>query len=161
MNLVYIGDIVNTHGIKGEVRIISDFKYKKLIFKKDFKLYVDNEILIINSYRYHKIFDMITFQEFSNINEVLKYKGKKVYINKDDIEEKVVLNEDYIGLEVYGKEFIGTITEVMKSVAQDILVVKNEKKTYLIPNVEEFVKEIDLINRKIYINEIKGLIDEN
>ena len=60
MKFINIGKIVNTHGIKGELRILSDFKYKDKVFKKGFKFYVgkDKEELIVNSYRYHKIFDM-------------------------------------------------------------------------------------------------------
>jgi len=84
MNYVYIGNIVNTHGIKGEVRILSSFNYKEYIFKKNFNLYIgkNKEKQTINSYRFHKIFDMVTFYGIDNINDVLKYKGEKVYILK-------------------------------------------------------------------------------
>ena len=53
MDFIYVGEIVNTHGIKGEVRIISDFKYKKDVFKKNFKIYVGKgkKELLINTYR--------------------------------------------------------------------------------------------------------------
>ena len=73
MNLIYIGDIVNTHGIKGEVRILSDFKYKKDVFKKGNYVYVgyDKDKLKLNSYRVHKNFDMVTFEGINNINDVL------------------------------------------------------------------------------------------
>ena len=65
MELIYIGKIVNTHGLKGEMRLISDFKYKHEIFKINNELYVNNNKYIINSYRKHKIFDMVTL---SNVN---------------------------------------------------------------------------------------------
>jgi len=159
--MIYIGKIVNTHGIKGEVKIISDFKHKNLIFKKNFVFYVDNEKLVVKSYRKHKIFDMITFDLINDINDVLKYKGKDIYINREDIKEKIILNEDYIGLEVYSDRYIGIVTEIMKNPAHDILVVNNNGKINLIPNVEEFVKSVELENKKIHINEIEGLIDED
>ena len=81
MNWIYIGKIVNTHGIKGEVRLLSNFSKKALVFKKDFKIYIgeEKEEEIINTYRPHKQFDMLTFQGINDINKVLKYKGKKVY----------------------------------------------------------------------------------
>ena len=77
MEYIYIGKIVNTHGIKGEVRILSKFKYKSRVLKKYFKVYIgpSKEEQIINSYRPHKQFDMITLEGITNINEVLKYKG--------------------------------------------------------------------------------------
>ena len=76
MELIKIGKIVNTHGIKGEIRIISDFKYKKDVFKVGNILYVDDDKLEINSYRVHKNFDMVTFNGINDINEVLKYKNE-------------------------------------------------------------------------------------
>ena len=75
MDLIYIGKIVNTHGIKGEVRILSDFEYKEEVFKINNKLIVDNNELIIKSYRKHKNYDMVTFEGIDDINDVLKYKG--------------------------------------------------------------------------------------
>ena len=87
MDYIYIGDIVNTHGIKGELRILSDFKYKDKIFIHDFKLYVgrSKELLTIDTYRKHKEYDMVKFYEVEDINDAIAYKGDKVYINRNDI----------------------------------------------------------------------------
>ena len=163
MNYVYIGEIVNTHGIKGEVRIISDFKYKKEVFKKDFNLYIgeDKTKLVINTYRIHKNYDMVTFIGINDINDVLDYKGKKVYINRDEIEFSGILDTDIIGLEVITDKKIGVVKDIMKTKAHDILVVEENDSRYLIPYIKEFVDKIDLNNKKIYIKEIEGLIDEN
>lgn len=163
MNYVYIGEIVNTHGIKGEVRIISDFKYKKEVFKKDFNLYIgeDKTKLVINTYRIHKNYDMVTFIGINDINDVLDYKGKKVYINRDEIEFSGILDTDIIGLEVIADKKIGIVKDIMKTKAHDILVVEENDSRYLIPYIKEFVDKIDLKNKKIYIKEIEGLIDEN
>lgn len=163
MELICVGEIVNTHGIKGEVRIISDFKYKKEVFKKDFKIYVGyNTELIINTYRVHKIYDMVTFKGINNINDVLKFKGLKIYINKDDLKIDGILDEDIIGLEVYSsKTYIGNLKEVLRSKAHDILVIEKSGKRNLVPYIKEFVEKIDLDNKKIYIKEIEGLLNEN
>ena len=82
MDLVYVGKIVNTHGIKGELRIRSDFERKDLVFKVGNKIIIDKEEHIIKSYRYHKIFDMITIDDYDNINDVLKFVGKNVYVSR-------------------------------------------------------------------------------
>jgi len=163
MNYVYIGNIVNTHGIKGEVRILSSFNYKEYIFKKNFNLYIgkNKEKQTINSYRFHKIFDMVTFYGIDNINDVLKYKGEKVYILREDIKENIILDEDLIGLECYTNKYIGSVSKILNNKMQDIIVVKNNDKEILIPKVDAFIKNIDLENKKIYINEIEGLIDED
>lgn len=161
MEYIKIGKIVNTHGIKGEIRILSDFKYKKLVFKKDFPIYIgpDKNPEIVESYRVHKMFDMITLNGIHNINDVLKYKGLFVYIDKSSLD--VIYEEDYIGLEAYTDHYVGVVSEIIKGKAQDLIVVTNQKKKYMIPNIEEFVKKIDLKNKKIYIQSIKGLIDED
>lgn len=165
MDYVYLGKIVNTHGIKGELRIISDFKYKELVFTKGFKLYIgeSRETKIIETYRPHKNFDMVTFIGINNINDVLKYKGKDVYINKIDLalDNTMYLDTDLIGIGVYDNDtYIGDVTELMKMPHNDVLVVMNKSnKRYLIPFIEQFVKSIDINNKKIIIKSIEGMIE--
>ena len=138
--MFYIGDIVNTHGIKGEVRIISNFKYKDVIFKKGSNIYINDEKYKISTYRRHKIFDMITLEGFNSINDILHLKGCKIYINKAEFTFPGILNEDLYGKKVYDKDkYIGNLKEIVQNKTQELLVVKNEDKTYLIPYVDEFV----------------------
>ena len=164
MNYIYIGDIVNTHGIKGELRIISHFKYKNNVFIKGTPIYIgkNKEKLLINSYRKHKIFDMITLLGFNDINEILKYKGEPVYIDKNEIKIDDNLNEELIDMDVYNDDsFIGKVTDILNNGVYDILVIEKENNKNLVPNINEFIKNIDLENKKIQINMIEGLINEN
>ena len=158
---IYVGKIVNTHGIKGEVRILSDIDYKKDVFKIGNTLYIgkNKTPLIINTYRVHKNFDMVTFTSINDINEVLKYKGENVYIKKDEIKIDGYFDEELIDLEVYTDKLIGTVKEIRKGY-QDLLVVVG-KKEYLIPKIDVFINKIDIEDKKIYINSIEGLIDED
>ena len=156
--MLYIGNLVNTHGIKGETRIISNFKYKNIVFKPNNNLYINNEKLKIKTYRKHKNYDMVTFEGYNDINDVLKFKGSKVYMNKDEYKFPGFLNEDLYGKKVYNNDkYIGTLENIIKGGSGELLVVKG-KKQYLIPYVDEFVKEI---NEDIKLNLIKGLIDED
>jgi len=156
--MFYIGKVAGTHGIKGEIRIISDFKYKDIVFKKGNHLYIDEDNLTINTYRKHKNYDMVTFDGINDINDVLKYKGKNVYIDRNEYIFPDILLEDLIGTNVYGDgEMLGVLAAIRKNPNQEILVVKNEDKEYLIPNVKAFVKT--LTKDKIEINLIKGLIE--
>lgn len=164
MDLIYIGDIVNTHGLKGEIRIISDFKYKDDVFKKGNIFYIgfDKEKLEVNSYRRHKMYDMVTFVGINSIDDVIGYKGDKVYINRLDYSFKGPLDEDIIGMQVYdNNKLIGTVKTIMKNSVHDILVVENNKIKNMIPFVDEFIINIDLKNKKIDINVIEGLINED
>jgi 16S rRNA processing protein RimM len=84
MKYIFIGRIVNTHALKGEVRIVSDFEFKDRIFKENTLLYIgeNKDKEIIETYRKHKQFDMVKFKGIDYINDVLKYKGSKVYIDE-------------------------------------------------------------------------------
>lgn len=155
--MLFLGKLVNTHGIKGEVRILSDFKYKELVFKKGNYLYIGEDKLLINSYRVHKGYDMVTFDGINDINDVLKYKGKKVFINKDEFEFPGILNEDLIGVSVYSSgELIGKVKDIYKNVNQELLVLDNGS---MIPFVDEFV--IGVSKERIDVKLVKGLIDED
>ena len=132
MKYVLIGKIVNTHGLKGEVRILSSFKYKDKVFKVGMKVYIGKDKIEeeINSYRHHKIFEMITMCGYNDINEVLKYKGEYIFVNKDDIvlNENEYLDEDIIGLKVYVDDrLLGIVKRIEKHSVNEILVVKNEE----------------------------------
>lgn len=157
--MIYIGNLVNTHGIKGEVKIISNFKYKETVFKKGNKIYINDEKYIINSYRKHKKFDLITFEGITNINDVLDLKGKKVYIKKEEYIFDGPLNEELYGKKVYDKDkYVGVLKEIINNGSGELLVIEKNNKEYLVPYVDEFVKEI---KEDIKLDLIKGLIDEN
>lgn len=162
MNLIYVGKIVNTHGIKGEVRLLSNFEEKELVFKKDFKVYVGDERkeLIINSYRPHKEFDMLTFRGIEDINQVLKYKGKKVYIDKEDLhlKEDEYLLEDLIGMEIiFDGEVLGVVKDIYEAPQGKLLYI-TFAKNYYIPYNNYYIKEIDTKKKEIHAENIKGLI---
>lgn len=161
MKLIQIGKIVNTHGIKGELRLLSKFPYKDKIFIKDMPIYIgkDNKETI-NSYRKHKNFDMITLVGYNNINEVLKYKGKYAYVDQNDIplEKDKYLDEEIIGLHaIYEETDKGIVKNVERYDKTNLLVIKNKDKEYLIPYNDNIIEKIDIDNKKIYIKNIKGL----
>lgn len=162
MNLIYIGKIVNTHGIKGEVRLLSNFEEKDLIFKEGFKVYIGsmNEEETINTYRHHKQFEMISFKGINDINLVLKYKGKKVYINKDDLNLKddEYLLEDLIGMKIINnEEQLGTVTDIYDTKAGKLLYI-SFAKNYYIPYNSNYIKQVDVRRKEIQTKNVKDLI---
>ena len=163
MKYIYIGKIVNTHGIKGEVRLLSNFKFKDKVFKKGMTIYIgkDKTKEIINSYRPHKQFDMITMECYTNINEILKYKGQKVYINKEDLilNNKEYLDEDLININVMiDNKIVGQVIRIETYPHQNLLVVKVGERSCLIPYVSDIIEEINFKEGYIKIKNIKGLI---
>ena len=155
MEYINVGKIVNTHGIKGEVRIKSSFSDKS-IFNVGNILYVGKEKLEISSYRVHKEYDMVTFKGINDINDVLKYKGLDVLVKRDSIDNFII--EDLIGYDVYGNSYIGKVDHLVSNIKYVILVLDNGT---MIPYIDAFIDSIDNDNKKIMIKEIEGLINEN
>lgn len=157
MEFVYIGKLVNTHGLKGEVKLISNFEYKERVFLPNNKVYIDNEELTISAYRHHKIFDMLTFKEYNYINDVLKFKGKKVYIKKSSLNLKSdeLLLSDYIGLNAYyNNKLIGKITDIIDNNGYKLFKLNNK----YIPFNKEFIKSIDIEKKTIEFKKMEGLL---
>lgn len=158
---IEIGKITNTHGIKGEVKILSTFKEKELVFKPNFKLYLTPlyKEFEINTYRTHQKYDMVTFKGITNINEILAYKGVGVYIKRSDLNlgSNEYLMEDLIGYKVYdGNEFIGIVEDLLESNCV-LLKVKKEKYFY-IPFISEYIVDIIVADKKIITKNGKELI---
>lgn len=157
-----LGKIVGTHGIKGELRIKSDFEKKELVFKKDFIIYFGTHLENhkIMSYRVHKGFDMVTIDDFNNINEVLKYKGLEVFIKQSDLDlknDEVIINE-LIGYNVYfNDEKYGKIIDFVYNKVNNLLLIKN-KEEYYIPYHMDFIEKIDKNNKNIYLKNVEGLV---
>lgn len=161
MEYINIGKIVTTHGIKGELKIISNFEYKKEAFKVGNNIYIGKEKIeeVIQSYRVHKNYDMVTFKGYNNINQVLKYKNNQVFMNKEDLKIDGYLDTDYIGLEVYmNDKMIGRIKNVIKIPNNSLFEVENDEKEFYIPNNKDLIEKIDIQNKKIFIKYIEGLI---
>ena len=159
MNFVYIGVIVNTHALKGEVRIISDFVYKDRVFKIKNSLYIGDlkSHEEIESYRVHKNYDMVKFKGINNINDVLKYKGKKVYVLRNNLNLKSdeYLESDLIGLNAIfeGKE-IGTITDIINNNGYKLIKI-NDK---LIPLKTNFIKKVNIEKNEVILKNVGELI---
>lgn len=161
MNLIKIGKIVTTHGIKGEIKILSNFELKKEVFKIGNKIYIGKEYdeEIINSYRVHKNYDMITLKGYTNINEVLKFKNKFVYVNRDDLSNDKFIIDDLIGFSVIiDNNVIGVVSSFSNIKNNPILIVKSDKKEIYIPYHNDFIINIDNKNKTITVKYIEGLI---
>lgn len=163
MEYICVGKIVQTHGIKGELRIKSRFLKKDRIFKKGFTLYLgeDKKAEVINSYRPHKDFDMVTFVGYDNINQVLGYLKLLVYIKKSDIElsENEYILEELVGLNVIEDGlYLGKVDEIVYNNSNILLSVKGEKHNFYIPNNPNFIKKVNLSEKEVIVENTKGLI---
>lgn len=165
-----VGKIVNTHGIRGEVRVISrtDFAEERYKVGNTLYLFRDNKEplkLIIASHRKHKNFDLLTFEGYPNINDVEPLRDGILKIDESqllDLDEGEFYFHEIIGCTVYtdqGEE-VGTIREILTPGANDVWVVKGQRgKEVLIPYIEQIVKEVDIKEQKVIITPMEGLLD--
>lgn len=161
MEKVYIGKIVSTHGIKGELKIISDFPYKEKVFYKYNYLLIDSKKYQIKTYRHHKIYDMVTLDEYKNINEVEHLLKKKVYINKEDIrlDDDEILDSDLIKFKVILEDNKAyDIIEIFKaSQTNKIVRFKINEKVAMFPLNNKNIK-IDKRKKEIYLKKEEVII---
>ena len=169
MDLLEVGKIVNTHGLKGEVKVVPWTDYPEDFEDIEYvivKRKTGDEQLDIESVRYQKGNVLLKFKQIKDINEAEKYKNQTLYASRDmfDLPEGVHFIADLIGLDVINVETgdkIGVIADVFNTGSNDIYDVKREgKKNLLIPVIDDVVKEIDVEGGKVTVFMMEGLDDE-
>lgn len=136
-NKIRIGKIVNTHGIRGELRIIDGPRYGCHHFQDVGYVYIDDKKYKLSKTRPHKAFILITLTEFNNINDVLCFKNKYIEIEKENADVQFDPNE-YIGWDVYKDDKkIGKVSTLMQTPAYYIFNLDNGDA---IPFTEQFIK---------------------
>lgn len=168
-----VGTIVNTHGIRGELRVVATTDFPQERFKKGsqlavFKTEADQtpiETIKIASSRQHKGFILITLDGYSDINEVLKFKGLVLKVDESNLSDNDLDDGQYyyhqiIGLNVVTEdgEKIGEIKEIMAPGANDVWVVKRpHQDDLLLPVIDQVVKQVDLENNQVIVTLMEGL----
>ena len=166
-----VGKIVNTQGIKGEVRVISTTDFPEERYKKGAVLTLFQEKkapieLTVKSHRKHKKFDLLSFEGHPSINDVEKYRDGILKVSKEEtieLPENEFYYHEIIGAKVVeenGNE-LGKIKEIISPGANDVWVVQRpKKKDVLLPYIDSVVKTVDLENGVIYVEIPEGLIDD-
>ena len=165
MEYLEIGQIVNTQGLKGEVRI-NPFTDDITRFDKLKKIYVDKDKkkLEIEKVRYVKNLVIAKFKGLNKIEDVECFKGKYIFIDEIDklqLPEDTYYITDLIGSKVIDNATnneIGTITDVFSTGSNDVYVVKTLDKEILLPAIKQVILNIDINEKIINVNLIEGLI---
>lgn len=153
------GQIINTHGIKGEVMIRpwADSAQFLLSFKT---IYIDEKSVKILSGRVHKGGLIALFEGVGDINTAMRLKGKTVFINRDDakLPEGEFFLQDIIGAEVREENgsALGVLDDVLEMPASNVYVVRGEREI-LIPAVPQFVLDTDVTAGIITVRLIEGM----
>lgn len=167
MEYTIIGKLINSHGIKGEVKIfpltdnVERFNNLKSAYLGENKIPVN-----VEGVKYHKGIAILKFKEYNDINDILKYKDSYIFV---DDENRVVLPENHFFISDLlncrvndtSGNYIGIIKDVIQGYSNDVYVIMDESnnKEYLIPVVKEFVKDVNINDKLIIIDPIEGMIE--
>lgn len=168
---IIIGSITRTHGIRGEVVVFPLTSFperfrilKKIILESKRKERVE---LTLERIRYNKKgYLIIGFTEIDSIEEIEPFVKGLIKIPQEevlDLPEGYFYHFEIIGLKVYSEEgrYIGIIEDILSARSNDIYIVRNLKKEYLIPAVKEIVISIDVIKKRMTIHIVKGLLGDD
>ena len=161
-----IGQIVNTQGLKGEVRVYPYTDDINRFDELDY-FYIDknlNNKYEVERVRYKGNMVIMKIKGIDSIELAEKLKTKNMYISREqgrDLDEGEFFVSDLIGLDVFtvDGEKVGVLKDVLQHAINDVYVVSGGEKEYLIPSIEKFVPTIDLEQNKMIINPIKGMLD--
>ena len=161
-DFIYVGKIVGTHGIKGELKILSDEDLVDIIFAVGRNLYVGNDYKKeqILTHRVHKNYNLVTLKGYEDINLINDFINRLVYVNISEIKLK---DNQYLYYQLLGCKIVennnnyGEVLWIEKGKKTNYLKVKYDKD-YLIPIIDEYIKNIDIKNKIIYTKNVENLI---
>ena len=161
-----IGQIVNTYGIKGFLKVVP-FTDDAKRFEKLKSVYIElkgqKEEAIIEEVKYSKNLVLLKIKGIDTIEQAEKYKNATLKIDREnavELPENTYFVVDLIGLDVYTLEGenLGKVEDIFKTGSNDVYVVKDSLgKQILLPAIESVIKQVDLKNSKIIVNLLEGL----
>ena len=154
---IFAGKITDTFGIKGELKVATNFEMAERVFKPGNKVVISGQWHEITSVRYHKKQYLITIDHLTNINLVLIYKGNNLYFKREDLglKEGEYLLTDLIGFTVWeGETGFGLVTEIINDSHNPLLKVE---QSFYIPLNGDFIQRVDLKAKRVIGQRIKEL----
>ncbi len=167
-NQFNIGKIINTHGIKGEVKVLpltddparfEDLEWVYLSYNNQL------EKKIIQSIRYQKNNIILKFKDINSIDEIEKYKSCMLVIDREmavELPENTYFIRDLIGVEVRleNGESLGKIIDVIETGSNDVYVIKpNKGSDILIPAIKQVIQHVDIEENIMIVKLLEGLIE--
>jgi len=167
VDFLKVGKIVNTHALKGEVRVVSHSDFKDERFAKGAQLFIafngEHVEVEIENHRMNKNLDLLKFKGIDSINDVEKYKGCELLVDGSELgelDENEFYYHEIIGCTVstVEDEVLGMIADVIQTGANDVWIVKQQGvKDLLIPYIDDVVKEVDIQAKTVKVELLEGM----
>lgn len=168
MDLLEVGKIINTHGLKGDVKVTSWTDFPE-VFEDLTTVYIKQKNgykpLTVGNIKYQKNNLIVKFAELSDINEAERFKNQVLYAERDalgELEEGTYYIADLIGVEVFDENdnLLGKIKDVAQTGANDIYIIERpQKRDLLIPVLPQVVLSMDIEAKKTVVHLLEGLED--
>lgn len=165
--LLQVGVISSTHGIRGEVKVFPTTDDVKR-FKKLKKVILDTGRehlpLEVESVKFFKQFAIVKFKGIDNINDIEKYKGKSLLVDRENavkLRKDEYFIADMIGLQVYTEdgEAFGVLKDVLETGANDVYIIDSQKYgEVLVPAIKQCILDVDIEGQKMTIHLMEGLV---
>ena len=169
-NLLQIGVITSTHGIRGEVKVFPTTDEPKK-FKKIGKVILDTgkeeKVMDIQSVKFFKNLVILKFAGIENMDEAEKLRNKTLWITREQsgpLKKDEYYKADLMELQVYDEadNMLGVITDIFETGANDVYEMETPAgEKILLPAIKDCIKKIDMENRKMTIHVMDGLLDLN
>ena len=163
MKLKYIeaGEIVTTHGVRGEVKLLTWLDSPEDLVDFD-RCRIDGKEYVMESVRVQKTCNLIKLQGVDTVEDANTLRGKVLELYREDIDDEVIFAAELIGVEVFAEgENIGKIKDVLDYPGNAVYVVKGEFE-YMIPAVKEFILDTDMEANRMQVKLLEGMrSDEN
>ena len=166
-DLLKVGVITTTHGVRGEVKVYPTTDEPERFLELDYVLLdTGRELrkLEIKNVKFFKNLVILKFKGVDNINDIEKYKGRDLWIPREEgqeLEEDEYYIADLLGMSVVledGQEF-GTLKDVMETGANDVYIVETkEGEEVLLPAIKDCILDVDVENNTMTVHLMKGLI---
>lgn len=159
-----IGKIINTHGLRGEVKAVPWCDAPEL-FEELEHVYIEGRRFAIRTVKYQKANLILSLEGVDSVEEAERYKNKIMLADRSQLDSLTdgarYFITDLIGLEVFwGERLLGQVTDVIATGANDVYSIKTpEGRELLIPAISQVVKEIDIERRIMRVEPIEGMID--
>lgn len=165
--LLQVGVISSTHGVRGEVKVFPTTDDVKR-FKKLKKVILDTGKeqlpLEIEGVKFFKQFVILKFRGIDNINDIEKYKEKRLLVDREHavkLKKDEYFIADMIGMDVFTEdgELFGALKDVMETGANDVYIIEmSDGKEVLVPAIKQCILDVDIENRKMVIHLLEGLV---
>lgn len=161
MKLPYIeaGEIVTTHGVRGEVKVLSWLDSPEMLCEFD-RCRISGREYVMDSVRVQKTCNLVKLQGVDTMEDAQKLREKTMELYREDISDELIFASELVDVEVYADgACIGKIKEVLDYPGNSVYVVQGERE-YLIPAVKEFILSTDLERNQMQVKLLKGMASD-